>query len=556
MNFLILIVLLSIGAAVTVVVLARQYLKWQATSFAGKPWKNIRGSRYSSDISGYACLRGACLPLALALVSVSVLWSGGASAQTVQVLAPVAGLSPTQQFFLPRVRENYGCGAGAGLHFVVRLSAANAADVAVGYTLTGTAGTGDYVDGTGVTRLDGSLYSSDYDIDDNRITSITGDRTCVQAGTARGTGILTIAAGDTEGDIFIEVVDEDITEGDETVVVTLTTASAGATISTTAGESSATGTIESDDPEYLLLGRNLPGDDRTRRFGSVRDPIRVSEGATGINTVWHCAYLYDSALAQVSAAGIAFEVTFDWEVEFYGPGAGNADRSDIGAQVNGTTSIPVGNNVGCFEIPLVDDDLIENSERFAVVYKNANPPGRVNFYDKTGGTSEYGGLANHRSLFGPARADRPPSSLGILDVVIEDNEQGVAFSTASLTFEEGAVTTDANRYTINLRENPDRDVTVTLSVDNPNVSITPTILTFTSTDGTVAQTVTVTSVVDSNISDGFRDDSVTALPGSLRRPVCRMQTRYRSRSRKRRDRPRGFWFMVAATTPLAAPMSA
>ena len=431
-----------------------------------------------------------------------MLLSGGASAQTVQVLAPVAGLNPTQQFLLPRVRENYGCGRGAGLHFVVRLSAVNAAAVAVGYTLTGTAGTGDYVDGTGVTRLDGSLYSSDRDIDDNRITSTTGDGFCVQGGTARGTGTLTIAAGDTEGDIFIEVVDEDTTEGDETVVVTLTSASAGATISTTAGESSATGTIESDDPEYLLLGRNLPGGDRVRRFGTVRDPVRVSEGATGSNTVWHCAYLYNSDLSQVSAAGIAFEVTFDWEVEFYGSGAGNADRSDIGTLVNGTSSIPVGSNAGCFEIPLVDDDLIENSERFAVVYKNANPAGRVNFYDATGGTSEYGGSAEHRALSSPARADRPLSSLGILDVVIEDNEQGVAFSTASLTFEEGVTATTANQYTINLRENPDRDVTVTLSVDNPNVSITPTTLVFTTTAGTVAQTVTVTSVVDSNTADG------------------------------------------------------
>ena len=94
--------------------------------------------------------------------------------------------------------------------------------------------------------------------------------------------ILTIAAGDTEGDIFIEVVDEDITEGDETVVVTLTTASAGATISTTAGESSATGTIESDDPEYLLLGRNLPGDDRTRRSALLGIPFACPKVRQGL----------------------------------------------------------------------------------------------------------------------------------------------------------------------------------------------------------------------------------------------------------------------------------
>ena len=484
----------------------------QARSLAGKLWKNIWGSGSSSDIFGYACLRGACLLLALALVSVPMLLSGGASAQTVQVLAPVAGFNPTQQFLLPRIRENYGCGRGAGLHFVVRLSAVNAADVAVGYTLTGTAGTGDYVDGTGVTRVDGSLYSSDHDIDDMRISQTDNpapppaeDTVCVNAGTARGTGILTIAAGDTEGDIFIEVVDEDTTEGDETVVVTLTSASAGATISTTAGESSATGTIESDDPEYLLLGITQEGADRGGRFGTVSDPVRVSEGATGNNMVQHCAYLYNSDLSQVSAAGIAFEVTFDWEVEFYGSGAGNADRSDIGALVNGTVSIPVGSNAGCFGIPLMDDVSMENSERFAVVYKNADPPGRVNFFAGGGGTSEYGGLGpdpGRFPLFGPDRAARPASSLGKLDVVIEDNEQGVVFSTASLTFEEGVAATTANRYTINLRENPDRDVTVTLSVDNPNVSITPTVLTFTTTAGTVAQTVTVTSVVDSNTADG------------------------------------------------------
>ena len=479
----------------------------QARSLAGKLWKNIWGSRSSSDIFGYTCLRGACLPLALALVSVPMLLSGGASAQTVQVLAPVAGLNPTQQFLLPRVRENYGCGRGAGLHFVVRLSAANAAAVAVGYTLTGTATIGDdYVDGTGVTRLDGSLYSSDRDIDDNRITSTTGDGFCVQGGTARGTGTLTIAAGDTEGDIFIEVVDDDITtEEDETVVVTLTSASAGATISTTAGESSATGTIEDNEAEYLLRGITYSGEDRGSYEGTVMDPVRVSEGVDpdGFDTVWHCVLIYDSSLARVATGDTPFEITFDWEVEFYRPGAGNADRSDLGAPASGTVSIAAGSRSGCFAVPLVDDDLIENSERFAVVFRNATPAGRVNFYDDTGGTSEYGGSTEHITLFGPARADRPAASRGKLDVVIEDDEQGVVFSTASLTFEEGATATTANEYTINLREAPDRDVTVTPSVsDNSYVTITPATLTFTPGDGTVAQTVTVTATEDSNISEG------------------------------------------------------
>ena len=92
---------------------------------------------------------------------------------------------------------------------------------------------------------------------------------------------------------------------------------------------------------------------------------------------------------------------------------------------------------------------------------------------------------------------------------MKDDEQGVVFNivpstvgTPRLTFEEGAAVSDANRYTVNLRVAPDRDVTVTPSADNLNVSVTPATLVFTPTTGTVAQTFTVTSVVDNDISEG------------------------------------------------------
>ena len=478
----------------------------QARSLAGKLWKNIWGNRSSSDIFGYACLRGACLPLALALVSVPMLLSGGASAQTVQVLAPVAGFTPTEAGLLPRIREDYGCGRGAGLHFVVRLSAASTANVEVGYTLDGTATTGvDYVDGTGVTRADGSLYSSNLDGSGRGIREGSGPAAvCVQVGTARGTGILTITAGDTEGDIFIEVVDDSITaEEDETVVVTLTSASAGAAISTIAGEFSATGTIENDEAEYLLLGRTFAGQDRNFRRGTAANPVRVSEDVVpnSFNTVWHCVFPYESE-RRTLVTSVPFDVTFEWEVEFYGSGPGNADRSDIGAD-RGAIIIRTGiDDRGCFEVPLVDDDLMENSERFAVVFRNATPAGRVDFFElnREGEYSEFGGLGS--SEYEVLPSNRPAVSLGRLDVVIEDDDLGVVISTPSLTFVEGAAVTDANRYTVNLIEAPDRDVTVTPSVsDNPHVTITPATLVFTPATGTVAQTLVVTSTKDSDISE-------------------------------------------------------
>ena len=436
-----------------------------------------------------------------------MLLSGGASAQTVQVLAPVAGFTPTEAGLLPRIREDYGCGRGAGLHFVVRLSAASTADVEVGYTLAGTATTGDdYVDGTGVTRADGSLYSSNLDGSGRGIREGSGPATvCVQVGTARGTGILTITAGDTEGDIFIEVVDDSITaEEDETVVVTLTSASAGAAISTIAGEFSATGTIENDEAEYLLLGRTFAGQDRNFRRGTAANPVRVSEDVVpnSVNTVWHCVFLYESNRI-TRATSVPFDVTFEWEVEFYGSGPGNAGRSDIGAD-RGAIIIRTGiDDRGCFEVPLVDDDMMENSERFAVVFRNATPAGRVDFFElntEEGEYSEFGGLGS--SEYDVLPSNRPAGSLGRLDVVIEDDDLGVVISTPSLTFVEGAAVTDANRYTVNLIEAPDRDVTVTPSVsDNPHVTITPATLVFTPATGTVTQTLVVTSTKDSDISE-------------------------------------------------------
>ena len=126
-----------------------------------------------------------------------------------------------------------------------------------------------------------------------------------------------------------------------------------------------------------------------------------------------------------------------------------------GRMANGAIIIRTGiDDRGCFEVPLVDDNLMENSERFAVVFRNATPAGRVDFFElnREGEYSEFGGLGS--SEYEVLPSNRPAVSLGRLDVVIEDDDLGVVISTPSLTFVEGAAVTDANRYTVNLIEAP------------------------------------------------------------------------------------------------------
>ena len=101
--------------------------------------------------------------------------------------------------------------------FTVSLSAASGKEVTVPYTLTGTATDG-----------------ADYD--------------------APATQSLSIAAGDTSGEIVIPVKGDAIDEVDETIIVTLS-APTNATISSEAGAGTATGSITDDDvPELSISG--------------------------------------------------------------------------------------------------------------------------------------------------------------------------------------------------------------------------------------------------------------------------------------------------------------
>ena len=129
---------------------------------------------------------------------------------------------------------------GGTLAFPVRLSHPSAGDVAVSYTLDGTATAGD-----------------DY--------------------TDSGSGTVTFAAGDTERTVSLTTVDDSADEADETVEVTLTD---GATYDL-GTPSTATGTITDNDLQQVTVcGGDGHGDGR--RTGGVRpDACWCGDGRAG-----------------------------------------------------------------------------------------------------------------------------------------------------------------------------------------------------------------------------------------------------------------------------------
>ena len=95
---------------------------------------------------------------------------------------------------------------------------------------------------------------------------------------------------------------------------------------------------------------------------------------------------------------------------------------------------------------------------------------------------------------------------GLVMVLILDNDgdrpvtpdpPGVTVSPSALTVAEGTTVT----YTVRLDSEPTGNVTLTPSSDNPDVTFSPAILTFTTSNWNTAQTVTVTAAQDSDTAE-------------------------------------------------------
>ena len=83
-------------------------------------------------------------------------------------------------------------------------------------------------------------------------------------------------------------------------------------------------------------------------------------------------------------------------------------------------------------------------------------------------------------------------------VTVDDNDKpGITFTPASLTVGEGG----GDTYNVKLNTAPTADVTVAISSDNPDVTVTPNNLTFTSLNFAANQQVTVTAAEDADAAD-------------------------------------------------------
>ena len=92
---------------------------------------------------------------------------------------------------------------------------------------------------------------------------------------------------------------------------------------------------------------------------------------------------------------------------------------------------------------------------------------------------------------------------GNVTVSVDDNDQGLTVSATSVSLTEGGST---GSYTVKLAAAPNADVTVAVSSDDTGaVTVSPSSLTFTTTNYSSVQTVTLTVVED---GDGT-DESVT-----------------------------------------------
>ena len=81
--------------------------------------------------------------------------------------------------------------------------------------------------------------------------------------------------------------------------------------------------------------------------------------------------------------------------------------------------------------------------------------------------------------------------------VDDDDKPGITFTPASLTVGEAGV----GRYTVRLNAAPTSDVTVAISSSNPDVTVMPNSLTFTSSNWETEQTVDVTAAEDADAAD-------------------------------------------------------
>jgi hypothetical protein len=240
---------------------------------------------------------------------------------------------------------------GSSLEYTIALSKAVSWDVAVDYSISG----------SGTYPADLSDYSS-------------------------GTSV-TIPAGSTIVALAVDLTDDNLVENDEEFTVSLNSVSPSTSVTISATEGSATGTIVDNDTSEVSI--------------TAPTPSTGSEGSS---------LEYTIALSKA----VSWDVTVDYLVT--GSGTYPADPSDYSSGTSVT--IPAGSTIVALAVDLTDDNLVENDEEFTVSLNSVSPSTSVTI------------SATEGSATGTI-VDNDYAQLSIDDVSVYEHEGSAVFTVTS-----------------------------------------------------------------------------------------------------------------------------
>lgn len=303
-------------------------------------------------------------------------------------------------------------------------------------------------------------------------------------------------------------------------------------------------TINSSGP-IKPSGKDMPGDPRTRvnTFADIENipnpyigmPITVKADETNSNKMTD----YIVLSLKANASGMANSVVDQVQryVDYLGASSGGSvSQEDINTAVNNyLTEHPVQSGATAEQAAQIEANRTAIGDKSELPTGDANIIDSINRIDNKGGglTSEQAQqladayshsqtthvsaddiptttsqLTNDSNFVTKSYVDSitviPEGSLTMIDVidgevfsVLNNSSEvygGIVLSTSSLSFNENS----SSSFTVKLSQAPTNNQTVNIKVNNSYCTIDKSSLTFTSSDYSIAQTVTVTGVADSS----------------------------------------------------------
>ena len=330
---------------------------------------------------------------------------------------------------------------GTHRHATVTVTASQAFGTSVTFEVS-------YQDGTAT----GASNPTDGDYDNDAVTQVV------------------FGASDTTKNIVIPITDDDLDEPAETFTVTIALAD-GSTLPAgfVLGNATTTVTISDDDES--------PGVDATV---SAPSALQVTEGTHRHATVTVTA-------SQAFGTSVTFEVSYR---DGTATGASNPTDGDYDNDAVTQVVFNASETTKNIAIPITDDDRNESAETFTVTIALAD-----------GSTLPDGFVLGNLTTTVTISDDDESPAMNEMPIVDNDDHPGVTLSPTTLEIAEGG----SEDYTVVLDTQPSGEVTVTVGGATDEVTVQPASLSFTPTNWSDPQSVTVESAHD---DDALPDEAV------------------------------------------------